>query len=360
MGDAFVIDSDRPGGAQRVTYDLVKKISKEDNSNKLVFFRKHNTKSNFILNVYIFGLSNKFIIDKIDRFFSYVFGRFYRFLMSPIYSLQLYIKLRSENFDRLFLVSDVSFSHFWFIKFLHKNVVVILHSKKSVQYKISSKPINKLLFRWSVSGIPLLAISRSIADDLELFNLKNNDIKIRYNYTDQNRIFNLSDLYSKNHYKKDSYYLFVGRLSQEKNVDLIIQHFLMSQSKTELVICGDGPEFPMLKKMITKSGVKNIHLLGHVENPYPLIKNARALLLLSTREGFPTVIKEALYLHTPVISNTSFLELEQILINGNERFIVRNNNPLFQIIECFDSGKINFNFGDIDINKFEHGDLNDI
>ena len=51
-----------------------------------------------------------------------------------------------------------------------------------------------------------------------------------------------------------------------------------------------------------KLGVKNVHFLGNQSNPYPYIKHSDCLLLTSIYEGLPTVVFEALILHTPVLT----------------------------------------------------------
>ena len=360
MADAFVIDSDRPGGAQRVTYDLVKEMYARDSNHRLVYFRE--TKSvpmPFIRNIYIFGLSSRNTFDIVERAFASVFGRLYRFLMSPLYSYQLYRQIKCDNFQRIFLVSDVAFSHFWFLKFFHPNVIIILHSKKSVQYKIATRPINKYLFRWSVSGTPLIAVSQSIADDLEFFGLQGTHISIRYNFTDYKRIKNLAKQGLINNLGDESYYLFIGRLSPEKNVEEIITEFSKSCTKSGLVICGDGPEKTKLQNIAKKLAVDNIFFLGHVDNPYPIIKGAKAVVMNSNREGFPTVIKEALLLSTPVVSNRSFYELEDLLGSSNNDFIVSSNNSICSIISRIDAAELKFNFNSVKIEKYAFGGIDD-
>jgi glycosyltransferase involved in cell wall biosynthesis len=359
MADAFVIDSDRPGGAQRVTYDLVKEIYKKDHNHRLIYFREMTgDPMPFTRNVYIFGLSARNLLDKLERTVARVFGRFYRFLLSPLYSYQLYRQIKSDNFNTVFLVSDVAFSHFWFLKYLHPNVSIILHSKKSIQYSINKYPLSKLLFRWSVSGIPLIAISKSIAGDLALFHMPDAEVSIRYNFTDYDRIKLLATEALHPSLREGSYYLYLGRLSSEKNIEELILQFTKSVSKSVLIICGDGPENARLKEMVKTLCVNNILFLGHINNPYPIIKGAKALMLNSIREGFPTVIKEALLLDTPVISNRSFFELEDLLGPSNSRFIVDPENSISKIVSAIDSGELVFDVQSANINKYAFGGIN--
>lgn len=359
MGDAFVIDSDRPGGAQRVTYDLVKEIHKSDCTHRLLYFREAlESPAPFVRNIYIYGLSARYVADKIERLIARILGRPYRFLMSPFYSYQLYRQIKQDAFGKIYLVSDVAFSHFWFLKYLHPNVVIILHSKKSIQYRIQKSRFLKLLFRWSVAGVPLIAISKSIADDLSLFDMPGAQVSIRYNFTDYDRVIELAAQTHHSQMPESPFYLYVGRLSGEKNLEELISQFITSGSKSTLVLCGDGPARADLEHFVRTKDIDNVLFMGHVDNPYPLIKEAKALLLNSRREGFPTVVKEALLLDTPVISNRSFYELEDLLGPANIRFIACQGNPMCQIIFNIEAGNLFFEVKATNISKYSVGDVN--
>src|SRR5690606_32684391 len=74
---------------------------------------------------------------------------------------------------------------------------------------------------------------------------------------------------------------------------------------TPLVLLGKGKgdQEARLRDSISELGLADrVMLLGYKTNPYPYIKNARALILTSDAEGLPRVLIEALLLGTPVIS----------------------------------------------------------
>ncbi len=106
-----------------------------------------------------------------------------------------------------------------------------------------------------------------------------------------------------NPYERKSYYLFVGRLSAEKGVNILLDAW--SQKKEEkLIIVGDGPERPELQEKY--GGLKNVEFVGKKDRSevLALMKACRALLFPSIwYEGLPVTIVEAFATGTPVIGS---------------------------------------------------------
>ncbi|UTT41078.1 CDP-glycerol glycerophosphotransferase family protein [Glutamicibacter mishrai] len=120
---------------------------------------------------------------------------------------------------------------------------------------------------------------------------------------------------------EDGYFTFisVGRLSPEKNHARLIRAFASVHRKnplTRLVIAGDGPLRTDLEALIQESGLTaSVRLLGHVKNPYTLMRYSDAFVLSSDYEGQPMVLLEALVLELPVIT-TSFGSVAGALPKG--------------------------------------------
>jgi glycosyltransferase involved in cell wall biosynthesis len=101
--------------------------------------------------------------------------------------------------------------------------------------------------------------------------------------------------------RKD-FYLFVGRISMEKGVDIMLAAF--SNTRSTLLIAGDGPEKERLMQQY--GGFPNIRFLGAQEKPAvtSLMKEAKALVFPSVwYEGLPFTIIESLAAGTPVIAS---------------------------------------------------------
>ena len=95
----------------------------------------------------------------------------------------------------------------------------------------------------------------------------------------------------------------VGRLSQEKGFDLLIDACAGLQIPYRLQIIGEGPERQNMEAQIARNNLGDrIQLLGWQENPYPYIKNADLVVCSSRYEGLSTVVTESLILGKPVVS----------------------------------------------------------
>jgi len=95
--------------------------------------------------------------------------------------------------------------------------------------------------------------------------------------------------------------IYVGRLSEHKNVDLLLEavDIVSDRVVTELSCCiiGDGPEREELERYASEIGVEEqVEFLGFVEADEDVVghlKAASVFVLPSIREGFPNTILEA-------------------------------------------------------------------
>lgn len=93
-------------------------------------------------------------------------------------------------------------------------------------------------------------------------------------------------------------FLFVGRLSQEKRVDLLLEawrHVSSQLNDWSLDIVGDGPEKATLTEtLVSLERVKFHGWIGEKEELDKLYRNSRFFVLTSRYEGFPVALLEAL------------------------------------------------------------------
>ena len=98
--------------------------------------------------------------------------------------------------------------------------------------------------------------------------------------------------------------LSVGLLIERKGHHLVIEA-MASLPEAELLIAGDGPEEARLKALCRRLGVEaRVRFLGAVPHEdLPAIYGAAdALVLASSREGWPNVLLEAMACGTPVVA----------------------------------------------------------
>ena len=118
----------------------------------------------------------------------------------------------------------------------------------------------------------------------------------------------------------EPYFVFVARLSVDKDHDTAIAAFRMFAQRYETVkflFVGDGPRREEIEHLVHKAGLDDrIIFTGAVDNPYGLIKNAVANVLSSYGEGLPTVLLEAAALGVPNISSDCPNGPAEILQNG--------------------------------------------
>lgn len=100
--------------------------------------------------------------------------------------------------------------------------------------------------------------------------------------------------------------LAVGRLSHEKNFDLLIDVFSRLGSRHpdwDLVILGEGPDRPMLEKQVLDAGSgARVFMPGIAGNVGQWYARADLFVMTSRFEGFPNALAEALAYGLPSIS----------------------------------------------------------
>jgi len=103
-------------------------------------------------------------------------------------------------------------------------------------------------------------------------------------------------------------FVFIGRLSKEKNIPMMlkaIERLAKKDSDIKLLMIGDGPEKKRLVGLVHSMGIeKNVIFLGVIPNKElkDYIRSSSALLITSYYEGTAKVIKEAAFAQRITIS----------------------------------------------------------
>ncbi len=116
------------------------------------------------------------------------------------------------------------------------------------------------------------------------------------NYYRKKNVFVIPNFLNKNVNEEveENYFIYAGRISKEKGIYPLIDSFLDSDLKSNILkIAGDGPQLKEIKKKYTE---KNIEFLGQTSNieTIELIKKSKGVLSATKLyEGQPTLLCEA-------------------------------------------------------------------
>lgn len=164
------------------------------------------------------------------------------------------------------------------------------------------------------------AISKSIEKGL-LEHLPESNVKLVYNPVDFEKCMCATQInnLSKNRYKL----YFVGRIDEQKRLDLIIQALAASGDMWELYAIGDDDNSygRKMKKLAQTCGVEQrIHWLGWQKEPWSCVEHADAVVLASDFEGYPLTAIEAqangiMVLATPVSG------IEELITPGENGYL---------------------------------------
>lgn len=111
----------------------------------------------------------------------------------------------------------------------------------------------------------------------------------------------------------------VGRLDSQKNYPLLLRAFskVRNAVPSRLIIVGGGPQLGRLRRMIWMMGLGEcVELAGPQENPFSYMERADLFVLSSDFEGLPTVLIEAMFCGTPVVSTDCPYGPREILQGG--------------------------------------------
>ena len=124
---------------------------------------------------------------------------------------------------------------------------------------------------------------------------------------------------------KEDYYLFIGRLTQDKGVLELLEAAARLPNK-EFKIAGTGPLRDSVKDYANR--YRNIEYLGYVseQDKIDLLKNAKLLVAPSRAETFGVVFIEAMASGTPVVGSSETREIG-ILRDDYNGWFVKYGDP---------------------------------
>ena len=122
----------------------------------------------------------------------------------------------------------------------------------------------------------------------------------------------------------------MGRLTNQKGVDLLLQAFHKIASKYpnwQLIILGKGELRAKLEEMRDDLGLSGqVIFTGALANPFAVLKQAQLFVMASRNEGFPLAHGEALACGLPVIATNCPSGPSEMIRHDIDGLLVRNQD----------------------------------
>lgn len=120
--------------------------------------------------------------------------------------------------------------------------------------------------------------------------------------------------------------LYVGRISFEKKLDVLLDAFRMIEKRDrQLLIVGSGPYLHKVKDLAKGLGIKNVIFTGFVRDTVAAYQCADIFASASDSETFGLTFVEAMHMGLPVIG-VRRLGAKEIIKNGNCGILVEPGN----------------------------------
>jgi len=213
-------------------------------------------------------------------------------------------------------------------------IKTIMTNESIYSHRLHAKSLKQYVVDWYKS-----IILRN-TDGFLSYGIKSNDYLYRFGIS-KHRIYSFLNAFDRSKFNSnevekttstpnDNYLLFVGRLSEEKNLESLLE--LGRKFKTDgfdctIKIVGDGPEFNQLYQSITTEelpiildGAKNWNQL------HTIYKTALAFILPSLNETWGMVANEALEMGIPVICSDVCGCADDLVINDFNGLVLNDFN----------------------------------
>lgn len=137
---------------------------------------------------------------------------------------------------------------------------------------------------------------------------------------------------------------YVGRISQEKHIEVILKALSLVKSEWKLYVIGTGEESLVrhLQDEEKNLGLLNsVQWLGWQDNPWGYAKQADAVVLASEYEGAPLTVLEALACGKTVIS-TPVEGVKELIVPGKTGYLFEfgDSAMLAQVLDLLNEGAL--------------------
>lgn len=322
----FIIDTMSTGGAQKVLLSHCESLLRHSHQVTLVSLKKSN-KHNF---------SNKInyieLIDMDEK------------ITTNIFDILQKLSLHVKESEIVVGFSDFIVNYIVFLSAKLYDKPFLLCVRNQLSKQIEAYPqhvdINRDLMSSILSNSNILVQSEFIKKDMiNNLNVKNTKINILSNPIEMKTIVP-KNIFDKN--KKNI--VFVGRLSIQKNISLILEALSLLPKEylanLHLHIIGDGDEHSTLQKKVSSFNL-NIHVkfYGYKEDALQYINEADILILASSFEGQPNVILEAFSQNTLVLAS-DIDSIKELVSSGENGILFKDDDVdslVSKLIYCLDN-----------------------
>lgn len=128
--------------------------------------------------------------------------------------------------------------------------------------------------------------------------------------------------------QKEKIILNIGRLTHQKNQDLLIRSFSKVTDKSwKLCILGEGDKRKEYQELAIKLGITDkITFTGSIQNVSEYLNSSSIFVLCSLFEGFPNALIEAMYFGLPCIATNCPSGPEDIIITNENGILIPMND----------------------------------
>lgn len=220
------------------------------------------------------------------------------------------------------------------------NTLYVVHN--SIEHTLKTRwrqPLKWWMVRQSLkalSGKDVVAVSEGVAEGIRSSVLiQPKRLTTIYNPLDLDQVTALASVLDDD-IPEGPYFIHVGRVARQKRHDILFEALSKVDTPIKLVcLCRNVNK---ARKLAEKYGVEDrVILPGFKQNPYPWIKQAKALVLSSDFEGFAMVLVEALSLGVGVISSDCDYGPREILTGPLAKWLVEpgDSNALAEKINNY-------------------------
>lgn len=232
--------------------------------------------------------------------------------------------------------------YFAIFKNLLASKITIVARESSIVSINSKRAKLPLLYNWLIKRFykkldHIICQSVYMQDDLVAnYNIDKNKTVVINNIVAEHTEINIAPQKNK--------YITIARLSEEKGIGRLIQAVSKLKCPFSYFIIGNGDQKETLQKLVHTLQLQNhVFFEGQKQQPFAGMEDAALFLMGSHYEGFPNVLLEAGAYGIPVIAFDAPGGINEIITDGENGMLVKNNGPEAFAAAIEKAGSINFN-----------------